>query len=92
MTQDGVTLYNGMSSKRRIVTGSGEFFGEDAYDKFKQLLKLAEEDTPGNLEHPIWGIRYCYFTKLELTQEPKENYVKYQFEFTQALANGTIPR
>ena len=29
-----------------------------------------------------------YFTKLELLQEPKDDYVSYQFEFTQALGNG----
>ena len=46
----------------------------------------------GNLEHPIFGIRYCYFTLLELIQEPKENYVSYRFEFTQALQNGEVPK
>ena len=44
------------------------------------------------MEHPIWGIRYCYFTGLELTQEPKENVVSYKFTFTQALTNGTVPK
>ena len=48
--------------------------------------------TAGNLDHPIFGIRYCYFTLLELTQEPKENYVSYRFEFTQAKANGEVPK
>ena len=46
----------------------------------------------GNLEHPIFGIRFCYLTLLEVTQEPKENYVSYRFEFTQALLNGEIPK
>ena len=51
-----------------------------------------EDGTPGNLEHPLWGIRYCYFTMLEMTQEPKENFISYRFEFTQAKINGEIPK
>ena len=47
---------------------------------------------PGNLEHPIWGIRYCYLTGLEMTQEPKDNYVSYRFTFTGAQTNGVVPR
>ena len=91
-TQDGVTYFGGMGGLRRIITGSGTFHGEDAYAQFKLLLKLVEEATPGNLEHPIWGIRYCYFTGLELIQEPKENLVSYKFEFTEAATNGEVPK
>ena len=54
--------------------------------------RLFEQRDPGNLEHPLWGIRYCYFTGLEMTQEPKENYVAYKFTFQQALTNGYLPK
>lgn len=91
-TQDGVTYYDGMGGMQRIITGSGVFFGEDAFEQFRSLAALFEDSTAGNLEHPIWGIRYCYFTGLELTQEPKENCVSYKFEFTGALTNGEVPR
>jgi len=49
-----------------------------------------EAGEPGDLTHPVWGIRYCYLTRLELTQEPREHVVSYEFEFTQADANGQI--
>lgn len=91
-TENGVSYFNGMSDMRRIITGEGEFCGEDAYVQFKLLQKLGEDGTPGNLEHPVWGIRYCYLTGLELQQEAKEHYVKYSFEFTQALTNGEVPK
>ena len=91
-TVDGVATFTGMSHLKRIITGSGVFYGADAFTQFKALAKLAEEASPGNLEHPVWGIRYCYLTKLELLQEPAENCVSYQFEFTQALANGVVPK
>ena len=92
VTNDGVTSFAGMSSVHRVISGSGVFYGEDAYDQYKKLQKLSEDLSPGNLEHPIFGIRFCYLTLLEVTQEPKENYVSYRFEFTQALTNGEVPR
>ena len=91
-TQDGETYYRGMSALKRKITGSGVFSGANAYTQYKKLQKLAEEMNAGNLEHPIFGIRYCYLTLLEVIQEPKENYVSYRFEFTQALMNGEVPR
>ena len=91
-TQNGVTYFDGMGDLKRTITGEGTFYGTDAYMQFKRLQLLFEDSTPGNLEHPVWGIRYCYFTGLELTQEPKENVVSYKFTFTQALTNGIVPK
>ena len=88
---DHQTYYQGMGGMQRIITGKGTFYGENAYDNFRQLANLFESGEPGNLQHPLWGIRYCYFTGLELTQEPKENCVTYQFQFTQASTNGQVP-
>ena len=90
-TSGGVKSYTGMGGMQRIITGSGVFFGDTAYADFRALAALFEESTPGNLEHPLWGIRYCYFTGLELTQEPREKAVAYRFTFTCAQSNGNIP-
>lgn len=92
VTEAGVSYFNGMSEMRRVITGEGAFRGSDAYEQFKLLQKLGESSEPGNLEHPVWGIRYCYLTKLVLKQEPRENWVGYEFEFTQALTNGEVPK
>ena len=91
-TQNGTTSYTGMSSSHRVITGSGVFFGTSAYSDFRDLLAVAEENSAGDLIHPLWGQRHCYFTKLELIQEPRENFVSYRFEFTQARSDGTVPR
>ncbi len=91
-TVDKVTYFDGMGDMKRIITGKGAFFGTGAFEAFQQLALLFEDPTAGELEHPIWGIRYCYFTGLELTQEPKDDYVSYTFEFTGALVNGTVPK
>ena len=91
-TQDGETYFRGMSGLKRVISGSGVFSGEDAYNKYKELQRLSEDMSAGNLEHPIFGIRFCYLTQLEVIQEPKENYVSYRFEFTQAKTNGEVPK
>lgn len=91
-TEDGVMLFDSMGEMRRVITGSGVFLGTDAFARFRALAALFEDKTPGNLNHPIWGIRYCYFTGLELTQEPRDNCVSYRFEFTCALENGVVPK
>lgn len=88
----GNDVFEGMGYLKRIITGSGAFFGETAAADFRKLAALFEETTAGNLEHPLWGIRYCYFTGLEMTQEPKENYIAYKFTFQQALTNGYLPK
>lgn len=85
-------VFQGMGPLKRTITGSGAFFGEAAYSSFTTLAKLFEENTPGSLVHPVWGTRYCYFTELELTQEPKDNYVSYRFSFAQADADGNVPK
>ena len=90
-TESGVTLFDSMGPMKRTITGSGVFFGEGAFQYYKELAKLFEENKPGDLRHPIWGIRYCYFTGLELTQEPKDDCVSYTFTFTEAAANDSIP-
>ena len=89
---DGEYYFDGMGEKKLTITGSGAFFGDDAFTEFKKLSKLFGQTAPGNREHPVWGIRYCYFTGLEMTQEPKDNYVSYKFTFTGALTNGEVPR
>lgn len=67
--------------QNKIIRGTGEFIGPDAYDTFKRLAELFEENKGGRLIHPIWPEMYAHFAKLSLRQEPKEDYISYSFEF-----------
>ena len=69
----------------RILEGEGEFAGEGAYDEFKKLASLFYLTGPGLLIHPIWQTSNAYFTKLQLTQKPLPDYVRYFFAFTEAF-------
>lgn len=88
----GNDVFLGMGYLKSVITCTGAFFGANAVTEFQKLQKLFEETNPGDLEHPLWGIRHCYFTGLELLQEPKDNYVAYKAEFQLAQTNGYLPK
>lgn len=70
-----------MGKNRRVFKGEGEFAGEDAYESFRRLTEVFDEGSAGILTHPVWQpVRAC-FVRLELIEEPGENYLRYGFEF-----------
>lgn len=91
-TDDGNSVFSGMGPMKRVVTGSGAFFGSDASTNFTKLATLFAESGRGVLTHPVWGARTVYFTGLQMTQSPKSEYVAYSFEFTEADSEGAIPK
>ena len=70
-----------LGQTRRVFKGEGEFVGEGAYDKFKELATVFYEETPGVLVHPVWVATTAWFVGLEVEQEPRSDYVRYSFEF-----------
>lgn len=88
---DGTTTFSGMSEVKRTVTGSGVFFGSNAYSNFKQLLALVSQSQAANLVHPIWGTRKGYLTELISDLEPREDYVAYSFTFLEAAEESIWP-
>lgn len=91
-TDDGDSVFSGMGPMKRVITGSGAFFGTDAYTNFNALATLFADANKGVLIHPVCGNRTVYFTKLQMSQSPKADYVAYSFEFTEADADGAIPK
>lgn len=73
----------------RIFRGEGEFYGPAAYATFEKLASVFAQDGCATLEHPIWYCPSAYFTTLELTQEPRQDYVAYAFVFTETR-EGTL--
>lgn len=88
----GETVFSGMGPKKLTITGSGAFFGETAYEDFRELVLVFNQAASGSLVHPQWGQIQCYFTELQATEEPRSNYVAYQFKFREADADGVIPQ
>lgn len=67
----------------RVISGSGEFFGPDAYSQYIRLEGFFLYRIPGKLYHPKWGTISARFTKLSTKEEPTPNYVSYDFEFVE---------
>lgn len=88
----GDSVFSGMGPMKRVITGSGAFFGVDAYTDFARLAALFAQSSTGTLTHPVFGERTVYFTKLKMRQSPKSDYIAYSFAFTEADADGAIPK
>ena len=71
--------------QHRVFKGEGEFTGPDAYDSFRRLAKSFSFTGAGWLEHPVWPPVKVYFAKLDLNQEPREEYVSYSFVFWESV-------
>ena len=79
-----------LGSSGRVFRGEGEFTGPDAYDSFRRLSAVFSEGGAGWLEHPVWApVKVC-FSKLSLTQSPREEYVSYSFEFIEAGSSTSL--
>lgn len=64
-----------------IVTGSGYFFGVNAYDNFHSLYKEFKKEGVGDFRHPIYTeVTRGLMTNLESTVEPETNAIRYSFE------------
>ena len=73
----------------RILRGEGEFCGPTAYADFERLQRVFLSDGAGTLVHPLWHSQRVFFTRLELIQEPRQDYVAYAFEFTETREEET---
>lgn len=74
---------------RRVLSGNGEFYGENAYKTMKELLQVFQQEGAGRLIHPIIEMNQAIFSELELVQEPRADYVAYRFVFLED-GSGTV--
>ncbi len=87
----GNMKFQGLGPLKKVITGSGVFSGPDATTHFQGLAAMMTESNTGLLVHPVLGTEVAYFTELELTQEPRADYVAYCFTFQVADGDGAIP-
>lgn len=81
----GLYALSDMGREARILRGEGEFVGESAYSDFKKLAAMFYSDKPRILVHPIWQSASAWFVGLTLKQEPRADYVGYEFEFWESF-------
>lgn len=77
----GACVLQDLGSAYRVLRGSGAFVGPNAYEQFRKLAGVFQQEGPGLLIHPVWQIERAFFASLTVTQEPLPNYVQYAFAF-----------
>lgn len=78
-----------MDNKAIVLTGSGEFFGANAYESWKSLVSVFNEHGVGDFFHPVYpDVNKGLMTELTSTVEPRPDYVAYTFTF---VCHSTIP-
>lgn len=65
----------------RVLRGEGVFAGAGAYEEFRALARVFQEEGPGMLVHPVWRTDRAYFVSLSVTEEPRPDHVRYSFVF-----------
>lgn len=88
----GNVSFTGLGPLKRVVSGSGAFCGADAYENFGKLAALCGSADVGALTHPEFGTVQAFLTGLEMTQQPRADYVAYSFTFQVADEAGNIPQ
>lgn len=75
---------------KRIVTGEGEFFGEDCMENFLRLSALLKEGGAGYLSLPGMTPFLAVFHSLELLEEPQEDMLRYTFTFWEEQSGAVM--
>jgi LysM repeat protein len=77
----GLYTLSDLGRDHRVLRGEGEFAGQGAYAEFKKLASMFYLKEPKTLVHPVWQNALARLVSLKLRQEPREDYVFYEFEF-----------
>ena len=77
-----------------VISGSGEFFGKDAYSNWTNLVAEFKKNDVGTVSHPIFtDITRGLMVSLQGNVDALENYIKYSFEIiadTEPVANECL--
>lgn len=72
----------------RIISGEGEFFGENALQDFERLKRILERENKGILYVPSQKPVFAYFSELEMMGRDIEGVIKYSFIFIESKENS----
>lgn len=84
---NGNDFIGDFGSGSRIISGMGEFFGNNAENDFNNLKSIFEKGGGGILYIPSQKPIYAVFQSLELIGEDIEGVIKYKFSFIESFDN-----
>lgn len=73
-----------MMRRNTVISGTGEFYGDDCLEQFNKINRLFAQGGKGVLS--VYGLPSveAYFTDFQMLCPPKENIIEYSFVFTEA--------
>lgn len=73
-----------LGNRLRHIVGEGELYGADCIEQFRALEKLCANGEEGLLSLPKMPSIHAYLKELRMLAEPKEDMLKYRFEFVES--------
>ena len=83
------TRFQDFGRKKRIVSGQGQFFGENCMAQFESLFLVFRQGGVGYLSLPGMNSFLAAFKELKLTESSMPNILSYSFEFWEDLSSAT---
>ena len=74
--------------EKRIISGRGQFFGDDCMTQFERLFLVFKQGGAGYLSLPGMDSFFALFKDLKLTGGSMPNVVNYNFEFWEELTTS----
>lgn len=74
-----------MGGNSRIITGEGEFYGENCMNDIEKFRAVFESGGGGILYIPSQKPIYAVFASLDIPAQDIENVIKYSFEFIESF-------
>lgn len=82
---DGDNILKSYGRDCIVIIGEGCFYGENAFDKYRELWKLFKENKAGILSVPEFVVVKAYFSSLEIIGEATDNLINYKFTFIEDI-------
>ena len=81
------SVFQNFGREKRVVTGIGEFFGEDCIEQFNELFDIFKNKNSGFLSIPNMPPFLAEFKSLEMSIQTKPNVIEYSFKFFEDMSS-----
>ncbi len=85
-TSDGLWSIADEGRFGRTFDGEGVFYGENAYKSISQLANFLYSGTAAAFVHPYWTQANVIMTRLQVTEECENRFLRYTFRLIETPA------
>lgn len=81
------SVFQDFGREKRIITGRGEFYGENCLEQFDELFSIFKSNDSGLLCIPNMSPFVAEFKSFEMDVQNKPNIIGYSFEFWEDMSD-----